>query len=285
MAIAYERISGDGKIAETPFGPIQYAEFGDGPPMLILHGSGGGYDQGKYFAELIGGDYKWIAPSRFGFLGSPVPKGADSVLQADIVASLLGVLGIGKVGVVGVSMGGPSSILFALRHKEKTNSLALISAASHAIGSRPVILEAVFRVFLNNYIFWSMVRLNPSILLSALGVPRIVQEELSTHEIARLYAFLHSINPMAARRNGQKLEQHMSDFNAEQACDISVPTQVLHARDDTLVPFEHAEFIERVVPGAELFPMEKGGHLALMIDGNADARRSLSVFLENHNYD
>ena len=36
--------------------------------MLIVHGAGGGYDQGEYFAKIIGGNYRWIAPSRFGFL-------------------------------------------------------------------------------------------------------------------------------------------------------------------------------------------------------------------------
>jgi pimeloyl-ACP methyl ester carboxylesterase len=66
--------------------------------MLIVHGAGGGYDQGKCFAELIGGDFRWIAPSRFGFLGMPVPKGAGSALQADAYACLLDALGIDRVG-------------------------------------------------------------------------------------------------------------------------------------------------------------------------------------------
>jgi pimeloyl-ACP methyl ester carboxylesterase len=94
---------------ETACGPIQYTEFGDGAPMLIVHGAGGGYDQGEYFAKLIGGNYRWIAPSRFGFLDTPVPDDANSSLQADAYACLLDELGIDRVGVVGVSMGGPSS--------------------------------------------------------------------------------------------------------------------------------------------------------------------------------
>jgi 2-hydroxy-6-oxonona-2,4-dienedioate hydrolase len=68
MSLAYRRISSGGKIIEAACGPIQYTEFGEGAPMLIVHGSGGGYDQGEYFARLIGGNCRWVAPSRFGFL-------------------------------------------------------------------------------------------------------------------------------------------------------------------------------------------------------------------------
>jgi pimeloyl-ACP methyl ester carboxylesterase len=280
---AYERIAIGSKMIHTKYGPIQYAEFGEGAPMLIVHGAGGGYDQGEYFAKLIGGNYRWIAPSRFGFLGSPVPDGVSSSLQADAYACLLDSLEIDQVGVVGVSMGGPSSLFFALRYPQKTRSLAMISAASHAIPPRPVILATVFNVFMNDFVFWSMVHLSPGGLLAALGVPVEVQRQLSPEEVDQLNAFLESIVPMGARRNGQLLEQHMSEFDAQQIRYIEVPTLVLHARDDTLVSFEQGEFTAKNIPGAQLIPMERGGHLALMLDMNAGAREMLLAFLKHYN--
>ncbi|HMQ51313.1 MAG TPA: alpha/beta hydrolase [Anaerolineae bacterium] len=283
MSLAYQRVSSGGKMIETRCGPIQYTEFGQGPPMLIVHGAGGGYDQGEYFAKLIGGDYRWIAPSRFGFLGSPVPEGADSVQQAEAYACLLDALGLDRVGVVGVSMGGPSSLLFALRHPERTTSLVMISAASHAIPPRPAALGTLFQVFLNDFVYWAMVKLNPSGLLVALGVPMEVQAQLSPPEVAQLEAFLESIEPMGARQNGQNLEQHMSEYEAEQIRHIQAPTLVLHASDDTLVAIEQAEFTTDNIPGARLISMEKGGHLALMMDMNAGAREQVRQFLEQYN--
>jgi 2-hydroxy-6-oxonona-2,4-dienedioate hydrolase len=280
MSLAYQRISSGGKTIETDCEPIQYTEFGEGPPMLIVHGAGGGYDQGEYFAKIIGGHYRWIAPSRFGFLGTPVPDGASSSMQADAYACLLDALGIDRVGVVGVSMGGPSSLLFALQYPERTNSLVMISAASHSIPPRPAILASIFSVFQNDFVFWSMVRLSPGGLLVALGVPAEVQKQLSPDEVAQLNTFLESIIPMGARQNGQNLEQHMSEYDAEQIKNIQAPTLVLHARDDTLVSFEQAEFTARNIPGAELIPMEKGGHLALMLNSNAGAKEKVLEFLE-----
>jgi pimeloyl-ACP methyl ester carboxylesterase len=84
--------------------------------------------------------------------------------------------------------------------------------------------------------------------------------------------------PMGARRNGQLLEQHMSDIDAEKVQDIQAPTLILHARDDTLVPFEHGEFSAKYIPGAQLVPMENGGHLALTLSFNAQAREKLLRF-------
>jgi pimeloyl-ACP methyl ester carboxylesterase len=283
MSLAYRRTSSGGKMIETACGPIQYTEFGQGAPMLIVHGAGGGYDQGEYFAKVIGGNYRWIAPSRFGFLGTPVPDGVDSSLQADAYACLLDALGIDRVGVLGVSMGGPSSLLFALHYPQRTTSLVMISAVSHAVPPRPAIIATLFNVFLNDFVFWSMVHVGPGGLLAALGVPPEVQQQLSPQEVAQLHAFLESIVPMGARRNGQLLEQHMSEYDAEQIQNIQAPTLVLHARDDTLVFFEQGEFTASHIPGAQLIPMEKGGHLALMLDMNAGAREKVLEFLQQYN--
>ncbi|MEW6184936.1 MAG: alpha/beta hydrolase [Thermodesulfobacteriota bacterium] len=279
-SLAYQRASSGGKMIQTACGPIQYTELGSGPPMLIVHGAGGGYDQGKYFAQLIGGNYRWIAPSRFGFLGSPVPDAADSAKQADAYACLLDALGIKRVGVVGISMGGPSSLLFAQRHPQRTTSLVLISAVSHANPPRPAIQTTLFKLFLNDFVYWSIVRVSPKGLLAALGVPPEVQKGLSPQEKARLEAFLISMEPMGARVKGQDLEQHMSEYDSAQIRNIRRPTLVLHARDDTLVAFEQGEFSAGQIPGAQFIPMKKGGHLSLMLDSSAEDREKILHFLQ-----
>lgn len=283
MTQAYGRISRGGKVIETSCGPIQYTELGDGPSVLLVHGAGGGYDQGEYFAKLIGGNCRWICPSRFGFLETPAPEGANASLQAEAYAALLDALKIDRVSVAGVSMGGPSSLLFALQYPQRTRSLVMISAASHAIKPRPAIQAALFSVFLHDFIFWSLVRFSPKALLVALGVPADVQKELAPHEVAELHAFLESIIPMGARREGQNLEQHMSEYDAPQINNIQVPTLVLHARDDTLVSFEHGEFTAKSIPDAQFGIMEKGGHLALMLSRNAWAKQKVVDFLNQHN--
>jgi hypothetical protein len=71
-----------GVIVSTLAGPIEYAKKGTGPPLLSIHGAGGGYDQGLALAaDLVGDGFRVIAPSRFGYLRTPVPRDASPAAQ------------------------------------------------------------------------------------------------------------------------------------------------------------------------------------------------------------
>ena len=45
----------------------------EGPPVLVIHGAGGGFDQALHTAQMFGSGFQWVAPSRFGYLGTPLP--------------------------------------------------------------------------------------------------------------------------------------------------------------------------------------------------------------------
>ena len=115
-----------GTIAETAAGPIEYAEEGEGDPMLVIHGAGGGYDQGLLIGRDIAEKYRIIAPSRFGYLRTPVPQDSSPTAQADAHAALLDHLGIDKALVAGASAGAPSAIELALRHRDRVSALILL---------------------------------------------------------------------------------------------------------------------------------------------------------------
>ena len=54
------------------------------PPLLVVHGSGGGYDHGMAFAGALAQQCICVvAMSRFGYLSTPMPADAS---QADRVA-------------------------------------------------------------------------------------------------------------------------------------------------------------------------------------------------------
>ena len=71
---AMQRVAHGSRIADTQCGPIEYAEMGEGPALLLVHGAGGGYDQALDFGlPLAGSGFCVIAMSRFGYLGTPLP--------------------------------------------------------------------------------------------------------------------------------------------------------------------------------------------------------------------
>jgi len=53
MNRAYERVSGKSMVITSPYGDIEFTEGESGPDVLVIHGSGGGYDQGELFCAGI----------------------------------------------------------------------------------------------------------------------------------------------------------------------------------------------------------------------------------------
>jgi len=124
---ARARVSSGSNVLNTPCGPIEYAEAGNGPPVLVIHGAGGGFDQGLELAQpLIDAGFRVIAVSRFGYLHTPISAVASPETQADAHACVLDALKIGRVAVVGGSAGAPSAMQLCLRHSDRCSALVLL---------------------------------------------------------------------------------------------------------------------------------------------------------------
>src|SRR5690349_16313350 len=130
---ARSRVARGSEIAQTACGPIEYAAMGAGPAVLLVHGAGGGFDQLLDMARALAQrGFRVVAPSRFGYLRTPLPADASPAAQADAHACLLDALKIERAAVVGVSAGGPSALQLALRHPHRTAALVLLVPALYA---------------------------------------------------------------------------------------------------------------------------------------------------------
>src|SRR5215208_2459667 len=106
LRAARERLEGRSSVIRTAHGRMEYAVAGSGPPLLMIHGTGGGFDQGLLFTEKLPRQrVRVVAPSRFGYLRSSFPTDHSSEAQADAFASLLNHLKLRKVVVAGGSAG------------------------------------------------------------------------------------------------------------------------------------------------------------------------------------
>src|SRR3712207_796876 len=94
MRELHRELTAGSRVASTTKGPIEYALLGEGPPVLVAHGIGGGYDQGLLVTRLTDDrPFKLICVSRFGYLRTPMPLDASPEAQADAYAALLDSLG------------------------------------------------------------------------------------------------------------------------------------------------------------------------------------------------
>jgi pimeloyl-ACP methyl ester carboxylesterase len=280
---AYARISTGSQLAQTRCGPIEYAMAGEGPPLLSIHGAGGGFDQGLELAEpLARAGFRVIAMSRFGYLRTPLPPDASPAAQADAHACLLDALNIKRVAVLGTSAGGPSSLQFALRHLERTAALVLLVPAAyaprpneappmHTPRGTPFLFDTALR---SDFLFWAMGRLaHDTFIRAILGTPPEVVASASADERARVEQLLEHILPVSPRRLGLLNDAAvMSSLSRYELEKITAPTLAISTPDDLYGTFDGARYTAEHVPHARFVGYPNGGHLLVGHSAEADAQ-------------
>jgi pimeloyl-ACP methyl ester carboxylesterase len=255
-------------IQDSRFGCIEYTEWGEGPPMILSHPLFGGFDVGSGIAETYVGDaYRFIAPSRFGYLGSSLPPGAHPADQADAYAVLLDALGIERAVIFGYSAGGPSTIQFALRHADRTTALILMaSALPGKAGAPPKLVAQMF--FGSDLLFWVLKSYSPSLFARILGMPKAFRP--TREQWPSIVEIQESLFPIRPRKAGGLFDMYVSnpDVQGYPLEEIAVPTLVINAKDDGLSAFENAARAAERIPGSKLVAIERGGHLLLGAEGH-----------------
>jgi len=262
------RVAAGREVINTQYGLIEYGERGKGFPVLIIHGAGGGYDQGLLIGELFfGEDFRIIAPSRFGYLGAEIPVEHSIEAQTDFYACLLDEIGIERAVVLGFSMGGPSALQFALRHPQKTQALIMASAISYteplSDKDRQRLESGINRIIGSDFFYWAIEKTAPGEFLTLIGVPKSLQRTLSKVDTEIAYLTLELMHPMSDRFPGILLDQSRHIPRNWPLDQISASTLVVHARDDTLVAFSNGEHSATQIIDSEFLVFETGGHLLL----------------------
>ena len=291
IAHARERIGAGSHIADTRCGPIEYAMAGEGPPVLVVHGAGGGFDQGLAVGEqLASRGFRVIAMSRFGYLRTPLPADASAHAQADAHACLLDALGIRRAAIIGASAGAPSSMQFALRHPQRAGALVLVVPAAYVPrpGNAPPLrtpawTELVFDTALrSDFLFWAATRLaRPTLTEAILATPLSVVETASAEEQARVRKMLADILPVAPRRKGllndAAVTSSLPRYDLER---ITAPTLAISAADDLFGTFDSARYSAAQIPGARFVGLDSGGHVGVGQQQRMDAE--IAAFLRRH---
>jgi len=270
-------------IAETSAGAVEYAETGKGEPMLVIHGAGGGYDQGLMIASGFGENYRVIAPSRFGYLKTPVPEDYSPAAQADAHAALLDFLEVQRAIVVAASAGAPSAIELVLRHPERVSALILLVPRTYhptqSIGADDSVpSQAVLRLIeaSADFAFWLAMRVSRSSVVRFFGVPPEVEANASHEERERVSQLMRSVLPLGVRVRGIELDglTKMTPWPLDR---ITVPTLIISAEDDLYKTMPGARFTAEHIPGAQLRVLQDGGHL--MVGQTSTVAKFIKVFL------
>jgi 2-hydroxy-6-oxonona-2,4-dienedioate hydrolase len=259
-------------LVSTACGLIEYQEVGQGVPLLMVHGSGGGYDQGMAFASSFARQgMRVIAVSRFGYLRTPMPADASAAAQADAHACLLDTLKIPRTAVIGASAGALSAMQLAIRHPNRVSALILIvpiayrpglvaNSASDASALSQRILESLIS---SDFVYWVATHLAQDQLIQlVLATPPEVVASASPAEQARVLAMVNSILPISERAQGLINETKViTGLQPYDLAAIRAPTLLISARDDRYGTYANAQYTASQIANAKFVGYDQGGHL------------------------
>lgn len=280
--LANKRIVEEGKILNTKYGNLEYSILGEGKPVLLIHGAGGGYDQGLWLGELIlSVNYKFIAPSKFGYLNSQVPENISIKIQIEQYKYLLEHLNIKKVVVVGISSGGISAMQFANDYPEMTDKLILLSAVSMPPNQNDkdqVSIKFLHLIQKSDYAYWLMTKLFKKQLLDLMGISSDVYNSFSIEQKNLAEEMLNIMHPMSLRYKGTIIDGELIE-GFDVPGNIETPTLIIHSKNDGLVSYLHAENANKKIKDSKIILYENGGHGALSELSNL--RKEIEKFLNN----
>lgn len=306
-SLANRRLRAGSTLVNTGRGPIDCAFAGAecAPPALVLHGGLGGWDQAIALAEDLGLTRRChvVAPSRPGYLRTPLHVGRTTDAAADSMIALLDSLGIASALVVGVSGGGPTALAMARRHGHRVRALAMVCAISHRHEQPAISTNTLMgRILFSNAGAWLMdvfcwlalllTRVSPAFMASRIlemteladrrTIRRRVRELRRHPERLRWVSRLleHSF-PISPRKSG--LDNDLVQFSSlsDRVVEpITVPTLVVHGRIDGNVPIEHAQAVIGAARRVETLIIDDASHLLWLHPRADQIRDRVNAFLE-----
>lgn len=271
MSKLNEALEEGSKTISSPYGTIEYEDIGEGIPILVSHGTMGGYDFGALQARsYLSGTYRWIVPSRFGYLRSSMAEQPSFETQADSYAYLLNSLNVDKVIVEGMSAGGVPAMQFAARYPEKCAGLILLSTVAYAPPSvykaqdLPVPGFVYDTMLKSDYLFWVLLKLMPSTVHNIAGASESLKRNCSPDELELLSRLGWSFLPVSKRFAGWKQDsRNINGLGALPLDQITAPTLIVSAEDDTVAPQAWSRYTAEQISGSHLITYETGGHMLL----------------------
>lgn len=251
---------------KLPGANVNYAEIGEGEPILFVHGLGGCWRNWLENLPHFGRTHRAIALDLPGFGDSPAPSWTiDMPAYGRLIHDFCEKLELDRVAaIVGNSMGGFVSTEAVIEEPSRFDRLVLVSAAgisfAEAEGRR---IEAMVSTFEATVPFLSGARefwlRRPRTRQLAFGRvfrhPNRVRPELLAEQMEpgiRAPGFAGAIRAMGGYDTRHRLPE------------IEIPTMVVWGLSDHIVPVEAAIGYHRLIDGSRLEIFERTGHVPQM---------------------
>jgi len=258
------------RFLELPQGKLHYHEAGEGPVLLLLHGSGPGVTGWANFQgnlPFFARHFRCLILDFPGYGKSDPVKGDPIGVCVDAAVGALDALGIERAHLIGNSLGGQIASLVAARHPERVSRMVCIGGlglnlftAFPAEGLNLLVefTEDPTRERITQWLR-SMV-FDQSLVTEELIESRFAQatDPVTLATSKKIYS-RKAMEFAADFRRGPKATMAIAHLPAIQA-----PTLLTWGRDDRVSPLDGALIPMRLVPHCELHVFPNCGHWAMI---------------------
>jgi pimeloyl-ACP methyl ester carboxylesterase len=252
-----------------------YLEAGDGPDVVLIHGSGPGvtaYANWRLVIPALAERFHVVAPDMAGFGFSERPADAKYGLQlwADQVIGLMDALGIRAAAMVGNSFGGAIALRAASQHPERVDKLVLMGS----MGVDFPITEGLERVWGYEPSFENM----RGVLDVFAHNRELVPDELAEvrFRASTQPGFQESFAAMfpAPRQRWVEAMRTPDDEIAK----LPHQTLIVHGREDKVIPVQTSFDLFKLIDNADLHVFGNCGHWS-QIERSADFNTLVADFI------
>lgn len=236
---------------------IHWESYGEKAPVLLISGVGGGTWTWEESINAWSNRFRVIVFDNMGAGRSSMPDRPYTMAEmADHAAAVLDAAGVKQANVVGLSMGGMIAQELALRHPNRVSRLVL--GCTHCGMSRRIPPDPdIIRQFADNKGLSLEEIIDKNLLL--LATPRFLKNGSDILERYKKRQLSAPVQPDYALK--RQLEA-IGKFDAcERIGNIHVPTLVLFAEKDMLVPPENGRLLSNRIPNAVVKSFSDAGHL------------------------
>ena len=255
------------QLCHTPRGAVEYTLQGSGPVVLACHGTSSDCFSTCLVQPLLNAGFSVLTPSRPGYGRTALSLGRSAAESAQALVALMDELRTPSCAVLGISGGGPTAVALAAGYPGRVDRLILAAALSRPEGraSEPSYKSQMAFYGPAHSLNWAMLgllsRVSPrsmvrqTMMIFSTHDPDVVLPLLSTSDTEDICRFYQG---RSSRQGAVNDATHT--VGAELLGRICQPTLVIHSREDRSVPFSHAEWSLKNIPGAELCEAGCTGH-------------------------
>lgn len=258
----------------TIFGAkVRYLEAGDPakPAVILLHGMGGNADAAwPLTVPALAANYRVIAPDLLGFGKSDKPMINYRIgFYVDFLDKFMSELKVEKASLVGNSMGGWISVLYATKYPARTAKVVLVDAGGYAppagfdYGKLAVTMNPSTRESVKAGM--KLLFYNSAMFQSDAAADSLLAARIAANDGYTIQTLI---------RNAQYADEYFDD----EVKALKHPTLIIWGKQDGITPVTEGERLKKDIAGSELVIFDQAGH-APQFEKAADFNKKLLEFL------